>query len=84
MVKILINNKSAIQLVRNPVFHDRSNHIETRFHFIRECVENGKVAVDHIGTADQLAGILTKSLGRTQFKDLRARIGVINIIKNGN
>lgn len=84
VVKIFIDNQSAIQLCRNPVFHDRSKHIETRFHFIRDCVEDGRVAVEHIGTAEQLANILTKSLGRTRFQELRTRIGVIDIIKNGD
>jgi hypothetical protein len=81
-VKLFIDNQSALQLVRNPVFHERTKHIDTRFHFIRECVEDGKVAVEHIGTTNQLADILTKSLGRIQFQDLRARIGVIDISKN--
>jgi dihydroorotase len=78
-ITILMNNQSAIQLTRNPVFHDRTKHIDTRFHYIRECVENGKVVVEHIGTTDQLADILTKSLGRSRFRELRARIGVINL-----
>jgi hypothetical protein len=76
---IVMDNQSAIQLTRNPVFHDRTKHIDTRFHYIRECVENGKVVVEHIGTTDQLADILTKSLGRSRFRELRARIGVVNL-----
>jgi dihydroorotase len=78
-VKLYVDNQSAIQLVKNPVFHDRSKHIDTHFHYIRECVEDGKIVVEHIGTANQLADIVTKSLGRVQFQDLRARIGIIDI-----
>jgi hypothetical protein len=81
-VKLFIDNQSALQLIKKPVFHERTKHIDLRFHFIRECVEDGKVAVEHIGTTNQLADILTKSLGRTQFQDLRARIGIIDITKN--
>jgi hypothetical protein len=81
-VKLFIDNQSALQLVKNPVFHECTKHIDLRFHFIRECVEDGKVAVEHIGTKNQLADILTKSLGRIQFQDLRARIGIIDIMKN--
>jgi hypothetical protein len=66
-VKLFIDNQSALQLVKNPVFHERTKHIDLRFHFFRECVEDGKVAVEHIGTKNQLADILTKSLGRIQF-----------------
>jgi hypothetical protein len=79
---MFVDNKSAIQLCKNPVFHDRSKHIETRFHFIRECVEDGKIDVEYIGTEDQLADILTKALGRIQFQSLRERIGVIAIKSN--
>jgi hypothetical protein len=76
---IFVDNKSAIQLCKNPVFHDRSKHIETRFHFIRECVDDGKINVEYIGTEDQLADILTKALGRIQFQNLRERIGIVDI-----
>ncbi|XP_074327032.1 secreted RxLR effector protein 161-like [Apium graveolens] len=38
---IFIDNKSAIDLAKNPVFHGRSKHIDIRYHFIRECVERG-------------------------------------------
>nr|CAE03310.2 OSJNBa0032I19.4 [Oryza sativa Japonica Group] len=42
-VKLYVDNKSAIALMKNPVFHGRSKHIDTRYHFIRECVESGKI-----------------------------------------
>jgi hypothetical protein len=76
-VKLLVDNKSAIALSKNPVHHDRSKHIDTRYHFIRDCVERGEVKVDHVGTADQLADILTKALGRVRFVELRQQLGVI-------
>lgn len=41
--KLLVDNKSAIALTKNPVHHDRSKHIDTKFHFIRQCVEEEKV-----------------------------------------
>ena len=76
---IFVDNKSTIQLSKNPVFHDRSKHIEVRFHFIRESIEQGKIAIEYICTEDHLADILTKPLGRVKFEDMRARIGVIDI-----
>ena len=57
-----VDNKSAISLNKNPVYHDRSKHIDTHYHFIRECVEEGKIIVDHIRTEDQLADILTNQV----------------------
>jgi hypothetical protein len=44
-VSYVEHNKSAIQLSNNQVFHDRSKHIEVRFHFIRESIEKAKVAI---------------------------------------
>lgn len=43
-----VDNRSAIALTKNPVFHGRSKHIHRRFHFIRECVENEQIEVEHI------------------------------------
>ena len=50
-VKLLMDNMFAIALSRNPVHHERSKNIDTKYHFLRECIEEGKVEVDHIGTA---------------------------------
>jgi hypothetical protein len=77
--KLLVNNMSAIELSKNPVFHDRSKHIDTRYHYIRDCVAKGVVDVSHVGTDDQLADILTKPLGRVKFVELRSRLGVVQI-----
>lgn len=73
-----IDNQSAIELSKNPVFHDRSKHIDTRYHYIRECIEEGRVQVEPVDTSNQLADILTKSLGRNRFIHLRSRIGIVN------
>ena len=75
-VIIRVDNKSAIALTKNPVFHGRSKHIHRRFHFIRECVEKEQVEVDHVPESEQRADILTKSLGRIKFKEMRILIGV--------
>jgi len=78
-VKLLMDNMSAIALSKNPVHHDRSKHIDTKYHFLRECVEDGKVEVDHVGTAEQLADIFTKALGHVRFVELRSALGVVKV-----
>ncbi|KAG7584577.1 Integrase catalytic core [Arabidopsis suecica] len=78
-VMILIDNKSAIALTRNPVFHGRSKHIHKRYHFIRECIQNELVDVDHVPGEIQKADILTKALGRIRFKEMRDLIGVQDV-----
>jgi hypothetical protein len=70
-VKLLVDNKSAIALSKNPQHHDRSKHIDMRYHFVRDCVERGEVDIDHVSTRDQLADILTEALGSMRFVELR-------------
>lgn len=77
--RLLVDNMSAIELSKNPVFHERSKHIDTRYHYIRECISDGVLDVDHVGTDDQLADILTKALGRIRFVELRQRLGIVNV-----
>jgi len=81
-VSINIDNKSAIALTKNPVFHGRSKHIHRRFHFIRECVDNEMIKVHHVPGIKQRADILTKALGRIKFKDMRDLITVQDVKTN--
>jgi hypothetical protein len=76
---IKIDNRSAIALSKNPVLHKRSKHIKMKFHFIRECVDQGEISLKVVSTADQLADILTKALAKVRFQDLWGRIGVIKM-----
>jgi hypothetical protein len=64
-----VDNKSAISLIKNPVHHDRSKHIDTRFHLIREYANS-------IRTEEQLGDILTKPLGKLKFRELCMKIGL--------
>ncbi|KAG7557329.1 Zinc finger CCHC-type superfamily [Arabidopsis suecica] len=78
-VTLLIDNKSAIALAKNPVFHGRSKHIHRKYHFIRECVENELIDVEHVPGEEQKADILTKALGRIRFKEMRELMGVQDV-----
>ena len=78
-VVIHIENKSAIALTKNPVFHGRSKHIHKWYHFIRECVEAELVDVQHIPGNEQKADILTKALGRIKYKEMRELVGIQDV-----
>jgi hypothetical protein len=56
------DNKSCIKLTKNPVFHDRSKHIDMRYHYIRDLVQRKNVKLQYIDTSEQVADILTKPL----------------------
>jgi hypothetical protein len=48
VVELKVDNKSALVLVRNPVFHERNKHIDLRYHFIRNCLAEGIVSATYI------------------------------------
>jgi len=73
---IYCDNQSCIKLLANPVFHDRSKHIDIRYHHIRDCVQRRIMLLSYIPTEDQDADILTKALTRSKFEYHRGRIGV--------
>jgi hypothetical protein len=63
---IFLDNKSALALAKNPVFHDRNKHINTRYHFIRKCIVK-EVQLKFVKTHDQVADIFTKPLKNEIF-----------------
>ncbi|GJZ47234.1 retrovirus-related pol polyprotein from transposon TNT 1-94 [Tanacetum coccineum] len=74
--EIYVDNKSAIDLAKNLVYHDQSKHINTRFHFIRECIARKDVRVIHTSSKDQVADIFTKPLNEQDFTRQRMMLGV--------
>jgi len=50
VVELKVDNKSALALAKNPVFHGRSKHIRIKYHFIRDCLEDESIKADHIPT----------------------------------
>lgn len=78
-VIIYIDNKSAIDLAKNQVFHGRSKHIDIRFHFIHDCIEKGVIVIKHISTGEQRADILTKAMTTSKFERMRDLLGLRNL-----
>eukprot|EP00253_Pinus_taeda_P030125 PITA_30125 len=68
---IFCDNSSAIALYKNSMFHKRMKHIDTKFHYIRELVNNGEIVLQQCRTQEQVADILTKPLGQKNFEFLR-------------
>ena len=58
-VKICEDNQGYIALVKNLEFHKRTKHIDIRYHFVRNKVEDGHVVLQYISTTDMLAGLMT-------------------------
>ncbi|GKD57979.1 retrovirus-related pol polyprotein from transposon TNT 1-94 [Tanacetum coccineum] len=75
-IPLYYDNKSVIALCCNNVQHSRSKHIDIRYHFIKEQVENGVVELYFIGTEYQLADIFTKALRRERLQFLIDKLGM--------
>lgn len=79
-VRLMIDNTSTISLAKNSVLHGKSKHINTKFHFLCNQVQNGVFEVVRISTQEQLEDVLTKAIKTVHFINLRDEIGVIDFL----
>ncbi|CAM8988876.1 unnamed protein product [Rhodiola kirilowii] len=78
-VSILCDNTSAINISKNPVQFSRTKHIEIRYHFLRDCVEKGTIAMEYCRTEEQIVDIFTKALHREPYEKLRLELGMTSL-----
>jgi hypothetical protein len=69
-----IDNQAAMALAKNPVLHEKSKHIDTRHHFIRQAVSSGLIHLQYVNTKENVADILTKNTGHAIFSYLSPQI----------
>jgi hypothetical protein len=77
-VTISCDNQGAIALAKDNKYHARTKHIDLRYHFIREAVEDGKIKVKYIPTDDNVSDIFTKALPRPKFQRMVELLGLRN------
>ena len=78
VITIHEDNQGCIALIKNPVQHHRTKHIDIRHHFIREQVELGHFSIEYCPTEEMIADIMTKPIAGPQFKTLRNLLGLVD------
>ena len=74
--EIYEDNQGAVSMAKNPVGHARTKHIDIRYHFVREGVQDGAIALKYIATDEMIADILTKPLPKHRFQKLVTELGM--------
>ena len=77
MLLVYCDNQSCVKLLKNLVFHDKSNHIEIKYHYIRDMVQRGAVKLQYVAMDEQIVDVLMNPLARVIFEYFKEKLGVL-------
>ena len=75
-VILYCDNTSAINISKNPIMHEKINHIAIKYHYVRKFIEDKQVKMEYIHTKEKIADIFTKPLFKDAYEYLRGKLGV--------